>query len=185
MKDGAQVLSRSISNFAIFLLNSTSFQEVAKLLKLNHFFKKAIRPIPKTITLFHVSHCYQNLLKGLFMTKKRSFWGRTKFFSGFSRVSEKTALQTLVLDISLINYYRIRKRPFHWNDLIDLKKVFDPIDHQVLLKKMEYLGFSKNAITWFKYFLCERKFKISINARRLFYKQCFFSTQLQCYLTFW
>ena len=29
------------------------FQQVAKLLKLNHFLKKALRPILKTITLFH------------------------------------------------------------------------------------------------------------------------------------
>ena len=28
---------------------------------------------------------------------------------------------------------------------------------------MKYLGFSKNAVTWFKFYLCERKFKISIN----------------------
>ena len=47
--------------------------------------------------------------------------------------------------------------------LIDLQKVFDTIDHQILLKKMKYLGFSKNAIIWFKSYLCERKFKISIN----------------------
>ena len=29
---------------------------------------------------------------------------------------------------------------------------------------MKYLGFSKNTVTWFKSYLCERKFKISINA---------------------
>ena len=46
--------------------------------------------------------------------------------------------------------------------LIDLRKAFDTIDHQILLKKMEYLGFSKNTVTWFKSYLCERKFKISI-----------------------
>ena len=34
--------------------------------------------------------------------------------------------------------------------LIDLQKVFDTIDHQILLKKMKYLGFSKNTVTWFK-----------------------------------
>ena len=28
---------------------------------------------------------------------------------------------------------------------------------------MKYLGFSKNTITWFKSYFCERKFKISIN----------------------
>ena len=47
--------------------------------------------------------------------------------------------------------------------LSDLQKAFDTIDHQILLKKMKYLGFSKNTITWFKSCLCEQKFKISIN----------------------
>ena len=47
--------------------------------------------------------------------------------------------------------------------LIDLQKAFDTIDHQILLKKMKYLGFSKNTIIWFKSYLCERKFKTSIN----------------------
>ena len=47
--------------------------------------------------------------------------------------------------------------------LIDLKKAFDIIDHQILLKKMKYLGFSKNTVTWFKSYICEQKFKININ----------------------
>ena len=47
--------------------------------------------------------------------------------------------------------------------LIDLQKAFDTIDHQILLKKMKYLGFSKNTLAWFKSYLCEWKFKISIN----------------------
>ena len=33
---------------------------------------------------------------------------------------------------------------------IDLQKAFDTTDHQILLKKMKYLGSSKNTITWFK-----------------------------------
>ena len=51
-------------NFAIFLLNSTTFQEVAELLMLNHFLKKALRPILKMTALFHFSPCYQKWLKG-------------------------------------------------------------------------------------------------------------------------
>ena len=70
LKDGANV---SALSFAIFLLNSPPFQEVAKLLKLNHFLKKALRPILKTTAPFHSSPCYPKLLKGLFMTKQRSF----------------------------------------------------------------------------------------------------------------
>ena len=47
--------------------------------------------------------------------------------------------------------------------LINLQKAFDTIDQQILLKNTKYLGFSKNTNTWFKSYLCERKFKISIN----------------------
>ena len=47
--------------------------------------------------------------------------------------------------------------------LIDLQKAFDTIDHQILIKKLKYLGFSKNVIAWFKSYLSERRFKININ----------------------
>ena len=47
--------------------------------------------------------------------------------------------------------------------LIDLQKVFDTIDHQILPKKMKCLGFSRNTITWFKSYLCEQKLKKNIN----------------------
>ena len=47
--------------------------------------------------------------------------------------------------------------------LIDLQKAFDTIDHPILLMNMKYLGFSKNAIVWFKSYLSEQKYKININ----------------------
>ena len=47
--------------------------------------------------------------------------------------------------------------------LIDLQRAFDTIENNYLRKKEKYLGFSKNTITCFKSYICERKFKISIN----------------------
>ena len=47
--------------------------------------------------------------------------------------------------------------------LIDFQKAFDNIDHPILLMNMKYLGFSKNAIVWFKSYLSEQKYKININ----------------------
>ena len=63
--------------------------------------------------------------------------------------------------------------------LIDLQKVFDTIECQTLLKKMKYLGFSKNTIAWFKSYLCEQKFKISIimcRSSRISFRSTFVST---------
>ena len=47
--------------------------------------------------------------------------------------------------------------------LIDLQKAFDTINHEILINKMEFLGFSKNVILWFKSYLSHRKFKVNLN----------------------
>ena len=44
--------------------------------------------------------------------------------------------------------------------LIDLQKAFDPINHEILINKMEYSGFSKDVILWFKSCLSNRKIKV-------------------------
>ena len=47
--------------------------------------------------------------------------------------------------------------------LIDLQKAFDTINHEILINKMEFLGFFKNVILWFKSYLSLRKFKVNLN----------------------
>ena len=54
--------------------------------------------------------------------------------------------------------------------LIDLQKAFDTLDHDVLLKKMECLGFKKPVIKWFKFYLSNRKFFVSIEG--IFWEEC-------------
>ena len=39
--------------------------------------------------------------------------------------------------------------------LIDLQKVFDTINHDILLQKLEPIGFSDKSISWFWSYLCE------------------------------
>ena len=46
--------------------------------------------------------------------------------------------------------------------LIDLQKAFDTIDHDILIKKMKYLGFSITTIAWFKSYLEDRKFLVNV-----------------------
>ena len=47
--------------------------------------------------------------------------------------------------------------------LIDLQKAFDTINHEILINKIEYLGFSKDASFWFKSYLSNRKIKVKSN----------------------
>lgn len=113
-------------NFVIFLSNSTPFQEVSKLLKLNHFFKKAPNQSSK-IPLYFTSHLLSKLSKIL----NECSWRRRKFSTGFNWVSEKTTLQALVLKILLIKSLADLKKPFFTGMIfIGLKKAFHHIDHQ-------------------------------------------------------
>ena len=47
--------------------------------------------------------------------------------------------------------------------LIDLQKAFDTINHEILINKIEFLGFSKDVLLWFKSYLSYRKFKVNLN----------------------
>ena len=46
--------------------------------------------------------------------------------------------------------------------LIDIQKAFDTVSHDILLKKMEFIGFSEETTKWFKSYLSNRKFKVYI-----------------------
>ncbi len=46
--------------------------------------------------------------------------------------------------------------------LIDLQKAFDTIDHQIILDKMTFLGFSETVIAWFRSYLEGRTFLVNI-----------------------
>jgi len=47
--------------------------------------------------------------------------------------------------------------------LIDLQKAFDTINHEILINKLIYLGFSEEATLWFKSYLGNRTFMVNIN----------------------
>ena len=47
--------------------------------------------------------------------------------------------------------------------LIDLQKAFNTINHETLINEIEFLGFSKDIILWFKSYLSNRKFKVNSN----------------------
>ena len=46
--------------------------------------------------------------------------------------------------------------------LIDLQKAFDTVNHDISLKKMEFIGFTEETTKWFKSYLSNRKFKVHI-----------------------
>ena len=52
--------------------------------------------------------------------------------------------------------------PYTLGFFIDLSKAFDTVDHQILIKKLQYYGIDGTALEWFKSHLSNKKQCISI-----------------------
>ena len=77
------------------------------------------------------------------------------------RKSHSTA--TALLDCTNSWYMNIDKKLFNLVVLIDLKKAFDTVDHQILLKKLEIYGVKGDALDLLKSYLIDRTQKCQVN----------------------
>ena len=62
-----------------------------------------------------------------------------------------------------IIYKNIDRGNFTGVVFLDLKKAFDTIDHNILLKKLSKYSLSVNVVEWFKSYLTNRKQLIKVN----------------------
>ena len=50
--------------------------------------------------------------------------------------------------------------------LVDFKKAFDLVDHNILLTKLKLYGIKNETLLWFKSYLSQRQQQVSINNTR-------------------
>ena len=106
--------------------------------------EKLLKQICRTVgpssaaSLEPLAHCRNVASVSLFYIYRRLSYPNNKIATGF-----ESGLYTGVI-------------------LIDLQKDFDTVNHDILLKKMEFIGFSEETTKWFKSYLSNRKFKVHI-----------------------
>ena len=57
----------------------------------------------------------------------------------------------------------IETRKYGCGVFIDLKKAFDTVNHDILLRKLEHYGIRESASAWFKSYLSDRKQYVHLN----------------------
>ena len=64
---------------------------------------------------------------------------------------------TALLDLTNDWYVNIDRKNVNGVIFLDLRKAFDTVNHEILLKKLEYFGFDYTAIAFFHSYLSNRK----------------------------
>ena len=149
LKNGAHVLARLISQLCSLSIKLNSFPRSYKIAKVKPLFKKGSQTDPQNYRPISLLPLSSKIIEMIVHDQTEEFLSKNKLlyrFQSEKNYSTRTCLGHLTDKITT----GFEKGLFTGMILIDLQKVFDTIDHQMLLKKMKYLGFPKNTVTWFK-----------------------------------
>ena len=164
IKDGAELIALPIAQLCNLSIGSSSFPLICKKAKVIPIFKKGSKTEAKNYRPISLLPLISKIIERVIHDQTRSYLDRKKvlykyqsgFRANFSTDSCLSYLHDLItkgFDAGL----------YTGMILIDLQKAFDTIDHEILLHKMSFFGFSDRVVNWFKCYLSNRTFQVKIN----------------------
>jgi len=163
LKDGASILGKPISKLCNLSIRLSIFPEKCKIAKLKPLFKKGSKTEPKNYRPISLLPLISKIFEKVVHDQTQNFLKENNLLynyqSGF-RSSHSTAFALSYLNDKILKGFE--KGMVTGMILIDLQKAFDTIDHKILLRKLSVLNFSSDTIMWFKSYLSNRTFQVSI-----------------------
>ena len=164
LKEGSSVLKCPITQICNLSISHSVFPDKCKHAKLKPLFKKGMTTDPKNYRPISLLPLISKIIEKIIHDKTQCYLDENKiiysFQSGFrSHHSTNSCLSYLSTKV-LCGF---DKGLLTGMILIDLQKAFDTIDHEILLNKMHYLGFSASAIKWFRSYLANRTFLVNVD----------------------
>ena len=159
LKDTSDVIAQPLANIFVNLsLQTAIFPDEWKIAKVSPVFKEGNKTDCGNYRPISVISVVAKLFEGLVYNQLRTFIADNSILveqqSGFrSQHSTETALLGSTnewlynMDSGLINGVLF----------LDLKKVFDTVDHEILLKKLHLYGIKGTTYAWFKSYIQNRK----------------------------
>ena len=128
------------------------------------FFKRGSKTDPKNYHLISLLPLISKIIEKIIHDQTQSFLDKNnviyRYQSGFRKFySTDSCLSYLNNKITT----GFESGLFTNMILIDLQKALDTINHDILIKKMTFLGFSEETTNWFKSYLTNSKFIAHIN----------------------
>ena len=165
LKDGANVLALPISQLCNLSISLSTFPQDCKIAKLKPQYKKGSRTEPKNFRPISLLPLLSKLIEKTIHDQVQNYCNENNIFfafqSGFRGKHSTDTCLTYLHDKILKGF---DEGLLTGMIAIDLQKAFDTIDHEILLSKMPLLGFSNNTINWFRSYLSNRTFHVSLNS---------------------
>ena len=163
LKGGVKILSKPISEICNLSISHGIFPNASKVSKLKPIFKKGKKLDPSNYRPISLLPLISKILGKVAHDQANKFLSANKILynyqSGFRTNHPTNLCLSFLTDKNLKGFDEgLLTRMI----LIDLQKAFETINHEILLKKLEAIGFSDQCIRWFRSYLYERLFSIEI-----------------------
>ena len=163
LKDGANILAKSISTLCNLSISQGVFSNACKVAKLKPIFKKGKKTDPSNYRPISLLQSISKIIERVIQDQINAFLSDEdilyNYRAGF-RGNHSTNLCLSFLTGKVLKGFD--KGLLTGMILIDLQKAFDTIDHEILLQKLKAIKFSESTIKWFKSYLSERIFLVNI-----------------------
>ena len=163
LKDGTEVLAKPICDIIILSIKLSTFPDKCKIAKLTPLFKKGSKTVPKNCRLISLFPLISKVIEKAIHLQTQEYLDKNGLFINFNQVLGKIfSTDSCLVQLTDYIFKDMDKGQPTGMILIDLQKAFDTLDHNVLLKKLTCVGFKKTVTKWFKSYLSNRKFFVSI-----------------------
>ena len=163
IKLAAPVISDSLTLIFNQAITLSSFPDEWKVARVMPLYKNGQRSIPGNYRPISVLPAISKIMERILYDQLYDYLTKFELLSdsqfGF-RKFHSTA--SALLDCTNDWYVNLDRKMFNLVVLIDLKKAFDTVDHQILLNKLELCGIKGQALTLLKSYLTNRNQKCQI-----------------------
>ena len=163
IKLATPVISDSLTLIFNQAITLSSFPDEWKIARVIPLYKNGQRNIPGNYRPISVLPAISKIMERILYDQLHSYLTTFELLSdsqfGF-RKSHSTA--SALLDCINEWYVNLDRKMFNLVVLIDLKKAFDTVDHQILLRKLELYGIKGQALTLLRSYLTNRNQKCQI-----------------------
>ena len=167
LKDRSKVLATPIPQICNLSIKLSTVPDECKIAKLKPLYKKGKKTDPKNYRPISLLPVISKILEKVihdqtmeFVTKKNILY---KFQSGFRKFHSTDSCLSYLQDKVAKGF---DSGLLTGMILIDLQKVFDTVDHKILIEKLKCMGFSNDVTKWFE--CCLSKIMFSVHVENSF-----------------